>query len=428
MAQGDKLSAQIVAPTSQHSWWKTPIALPKDAPLPIGLDIGYSTIKIRSIYGQHIVPSFLIRAPRLANSRVSENLGGDKTDDIIYTDDRGNTWYIGEKARRHLSSGRISQDDATLYGRNRTKSPEFLVLLRVGVFFGLINQHYVLDRRPIRVTTGLPAQFLDDEVDVRQQFATNNGHHHFTIQVGNNQPMDVAFDVSDDAITVKSQPIGTIFSLVTDTSGNLTEHSDLLDSHLLVCDAGFYTVDTHEANEGDTIDSTTWDDCGMHAVYRQTIQNIYAETEQRVNLNVYQLDNYIKNACIVPYLAPSKDPSITSMIRKEHDFSHALGEYLSAAAKTLAQRLNTRYHMQDISRVVVTGGTGNLIYPYLRDVLAVDVILASRSDSKHDYDNFDPVCANVVGFFNRQMGSILQQAEKEAAATKESKPEEETGE
>ena len=73
----------------------------------------------------------------------------------------------------------------TLLGRQRVQSEDFLVQLRVGLFFarlkGLPEGGYDLDDRPIKVQTGLPPEFIvQDSEELRNKFV---GEHRFSVKV-----------------------------------------------------------------------------------------------------------------------------------------------------------------------------------------------------------------------------------------------------
>lgn len=425
MAPNERIATQNLSPTSQMSFWNSPFPYPKDKPIPIGLDIGYSSTKIRGIYGQHIFPSFLIRAPRLANPLSAQTLFGEREADLKYKDEYGTVWYVGEKARRNLIPGRVNQDDTILYGRNRIKSEEYRVLLRLGIFFGLLKPDFTLDKRPLRLTTGLPANFLQDEVELRKHLRANGGFHRFSVQIGGRDWMDVQFQISDAEVAVLPQPLGTIFSVATDYHGDVTDSELIMKHHLLICDAGFHTVDTYETNGGDTLDTMTWEDCGMQEVYALTVNDIWEHSHKTISVTIHQLDSYMKNGTI-SYIVPSQDPSDRTINTQHYDFTAHLAKNLRSIAERLTLNLSAHYHLQEINRIIVTGGTGKLFFPYLRENLGGNVELAERTHGKHDYENFDPVFANVVGFLNYQIGAILNQPEKEEVAVTSEEKQEDT--
>ena len=99
--------------------------------IPIGIDIGYSSTKVYSIFGSFMFPSLPIRAQQIPLSQSEK--------DIMYKDMEGNVWLVGELALKNLDMMRIQAQPRILYSRRRINSEEFLVLLRVGLFLGLIE-------------------------------------------------------------------------------------------------------------------------------------------------------------------------------------------------------------------------------------------------------------------------------------------------
>jgi len=62
--------------------------------IPIGLDIGYSSTKVCSIFGKHIFPSFPIRM-------AEDSTVFDKETNIKYKDENGDLWYVGGFSLQH---------------------------------------------------------------------------------------------------------------------------------------------------------------------------------------------------------------------------------------------------------------------------------------------------------------------------------------
>ena len=136
---------------------------PVPSPLLCGLDIGYSGIKIQSPCNASIIPSIVVKArndsPLLING-----------EDIRYRDEKGQMWYVGSLAKKTLLYGSTAIKSTTLLGRQRVQSEEFLVQSRIGFFFaklrGLPEGGYDMDERPLKVQTGLPPEFIVQDLSL----------------------------------------------------------------------------------------------------------------------------------------------------------------------------------------------------------------------------------------------------------------------
>lgn len=97
-----------------------------------GIDIGYSGIKIQSPFNASTIPSIVVKerhdAPLLVGS-----------EDIRYRDEKGRVWYVGSLAKKTLLHGSTAVKPTMLLGRQRVQSEDFLVQLRVGLFFSKLK-------------------------------------------------------------------------------------------------------------------------------------------------------------------------------------------------------------------------------------------------------------------------------------------------
>ncbi|WP_066637930.1 ParM/StbA family protein [Desulfolucanica intricata] len=358
--------------------------------VPIGLDIGYSSTKIYSIFGQHIFPSFPVRVHE--DSTIF-----DRDTNIKYKDEKGNIWYIGDLARNTIESGKALYQDETLYGRARINSEEYLVLLRTGLYFGLLQEDYTIAKNvTLKIKTGLPDQYIrSDRKTLKQRFI---GHHHFSIKVGSNPWTNVTFDIREEDITVLSQPFGTLWSLAGNRRGEVIDN-DLLDSkNVLIFDGGFHTIDTYYNMIGAKGTSSTWLHLAMHEIYRRTTDNILYGTHEERDVRIYELDNYIK----------SKRPGEVPYGKKQYySFTKDFFKNLEDVAGEAISQLDLTYNnLNDVDVLICTGGTGKVFYPIFKKYYSLDVLLAERINEANQIENFNTIFSNVVGFFNCLIAEI----------------------
>lgn len=387
--------------------------LDTDKVVPMGLDIGYSTVKVYSVFGTHIFPSFPIKVHNDLSLVNKETY-------IKYKDENDKLWYIGEMARKVIETGEIPTQTKTLYGKQRIYSDEYLVLLRLGVFFGLLKKYNengleMAKNVKLKIMSGLPENYIKgDTKTLKERF---HGHHSFKVQLGDHDWINVSFDIdmNDDDIQVISQPFGTLWSLAANRYGKVT-NVDFLKKQVLIFDGGFHTVDTFYNMSGiGQGTSSTWDDCAMHEVYRRTVRDIAKATNDQADIPIYMMDKYIDS---------DKPGEVFYGRKQKYQFRQDLLKNLEDVAKEAIRQLNTVYnHLLDIDILVITGGTGKAFYPWFarefESLEGLEVVLAEKTNGKNSIDNFDSVFANVVGYFNCLVSMIRNETgyreEKETA-------------
>lgn len=210
-----------------------------------GIDIGYSGIKIQSPFNASTIPSIVVKerhdAPLLVGS-----------EDIRYRDEKGRVWYVGSLAKKTLLHGSTAVKPTMLLGRQRVQSEDFLVQLRVGLFFSKLKDlpegGYDIDDRPIKVQTGLPPEFIvQDSEELRNKFV---GEHRYSVKVGKRPWVNVRIKLDTKDVFICKQPFGTLMASVINSDGVMTNPA-LLKKNVLIFDAGFHTTDDDEEDDDD---------------------------------------------------------------------------------------------------------------------------------------------------------------------------------
>ncbi|MDF2879474.1 MAG: hypothetical protein K0R54_31 [Clostridiaceae bacterium] len=364
---------------------------------PIATDIGYGGVKVFSLNGKHIFPAIPIEIS-------DDKTYFDQPTFIKYKDERGKIWYVGDRAR-HSTQGNIKVDK-TVYGDERLTSPEYKVLLRVSIFFGLLKPDYtIVKNKKIKIVTGLPEEHLEDNAEIlRNRFS---GHHNFQVKIGSGDWIKATFDIEEEDIEVLSQPFGTIFSMAFDKYGNLNNDNNLvIGNNVLVFDGGFHTIDTYLSKIGDQGESRTWDKNAMYNVFADT-RNIIQENT-KLKLEIGEIDKYIATD-------NTDRPKGTIKYGKNnqlYDFTADFEISLKYNAEEIIERLISIYdNFRDIPVVICAGGTGKAYYPYLKKSIPTEVILAEKETLNNSVETFDSVFSNVVGFFKFLIGLIISNNE-----------------
>ncbi len=346
-----------------------------------GIDIGYSGVKVQSPCNASTIPSIVVRAkndsPLLMNA-----------EDIRYRDENGRVWYVGSLAKKTLLYGSTAVKPTTLLGRQRVQSEDFLVQLRVGLFFaklrGLPEGGYDLDDRPMKVQTGLPPEFiLQDSEVLLSKFV---GTHTYSVKIGKRPWLDVSIKLESRDVHICKQPFGTLMSSVISMAGVMTNPS-LLKKNVLILDAGFHTTDTYHfiqgAKEGASL---TWENYSMQEVYQRTCNDILLATANKSDVSVYNLEKAFDTGII--HFGPQKEP---------YDFKKDFYRNLRGVCHELLQELNAAYdNMINVDIILLTGGTGiaweTAIREFYKSTKALDIVLAGESREAYR--------ANVRGYYN----------------------------
>lgn len=320
--------------------------------IPIGLDIGYSSTKVCSIFGKHIFPSFPIRM-------AEDSTVFDKETNIKYKDENGDLWYVGDLAYNTLESGKSLYQENILYSKSRIRSEEYLVLLRVGLFLGLLTKDFNIPKKfTLKVKTGLPDQYMmDDRTTLKERFI---GHHHYSVKIGSHNWTTVSFDIDEDDISVISQPFGTLWSIAANIHGDIV-NSDLFDStNVLIFDGGYHTVDTYFNKAGSKGTSSTWTNIAMNEIYKKTRRKIYEGTHENKYMRQYE---------IVKYLKSSRPGEVPYSNKQWYAFDKDLIENTEEVAREAIRQLMVTYeNLDDVDVIVCTGGTGKAFYPIFKNI------------------------------------------------------------
>lgn len=346
-----------------------------------GIDIGYSGIKIQSPCNASTIPSIVVKArndsPLLMNA-----------EDIRYRDERGQIWYVGSLAKKTLLYGSTAVKPTTLLGRQRVQSEDFMVQIRVGLFFAKLRDlpegGYDIDERSMKVQTGLPPEFiLQDSETLMNKFV---GEHRYSVKIGKRPWVNVNIKLESRDVHICKQPFGTLMASVISEAGVMTNPA-LLKKNVLILDAGFHTTDTYHfiqgAKEGASL---TWENYSMQEVYQRTCNNILNASGNRADVSVYNLEKAFDSGII--HYGPKKEP---------YDFKKDFYSNLRAVCNELLQELNAAYdNMINVDVVLLTGGTGaaweRSIRDFYKDTKALDIILAGEGREASR--------ANVRGYYN----------------------------
>ena len=324
----------------------------------VAIDIGYSSVKT---YSPNIVASFPSYAKKVPFGMADNPIGKLDKNFIAYRDEENNEYFVGDAAQSRLKTGESDSSTAALYTRSRYYSPEFKVIMRVGIALGMMKNQYgdPTGKTPC-IQTGLPPEYLStDKEQIVDVFA---GHHKFQIKFGTSDWIDFEFDIdAENNIKVIPQPMGTLISVATNDNGGANESArEYFSSNVLIFDPGFGTLDTFDIKNHYLDTSKTWDNLGMKNVLERACEIIKEEYDTNITIPMMQKvleDGHFKTKF------DHKTRSVKS-IDIEPILDRANKEVCSEALNTLCNFYN---NLQDQDYLIVTGGTGKAWYPYIKE-------------------------------------------------------------
>lgn len=350
----------------------------------IALDVGYSAVKGYSSNSVFCFPSYARKVTGVALS-----IGDDDSESIQYRDEHGTIWAVGATAQDMITSDETNDSTQALYGRNRYYSEMFKVLVRTGLGIGLMpNKCGTMNNETIVVQTGLPPMYMKSDTDMLRDIFADT--HIFSLKVGNGDWIDFHFTLPECNVFVMQQPMGTLFSIATDSDGNfLPDANKYFRSNTLILDPGFGTLDVFSIRNGRAESSETFDDLGMKRVLSETSKKIFDKYHQEVRIPAMQ-------KC----LASGK---VKCFNRKERSSTlEPFGDMLEESSKDVCMealsRIDSIYNnLQDYDVLIVTGGTGAAWRKYIREyyggMTSLEVINGNQNDS------FSCVFSNVRGYY-----------------------------
>ena len=367
--------------------------LSKEGIVPIGIDLGYSSTKVYSIFGSFMFPSLPIRAQQIPSPQSEK--------DIMYKDMDGNVWLVGELALKNLDMMRIQAQPGILYSRRRINSEEFLVLLRVGLFLGLIEDDFgarykLADYSKLVIQTGLPVlYFIGDQKKITKCFV---GNHKYQIRIGHKEWQTVSIDIEEKNINVMTQPFGPLWALAANQYGEIT-NIDLLRKNFLIFDIGHLIANTYHNKHGLKGNNTSWDNLSMLEIIRLVKQKVIKATDGQADFLDYFFDRIL-----------TLDTQSSSFGKiyygdgQSYDITNDVFKMTEKVAYCAIRELDVIYnYFIDMDMLFLTGGLAKIYYPYFKkhyDSYDLPVLLAESKDNKDPVNNFDTVSANVIGYFN----------------------------
>lgn len=351
----------------------------------VALDVGYSAVKVFSpnIYAEFA--SYAKKEPANFIGKIGGNV-------ILYQDlETGETWTVGETAQDRIDISDANETEAGLYNRQRYNSPMFLVLCRTGIGISCLNlASNAPNGRELFVQTGLPPRYLKSDQEMMKNVI--RGRHHFSLQLGSGEKMEFDLYIKPENIDVISQPRGTLYSVAVGNDHQLTENAEsLLNSSVVVFDAGFGTLDIFPLMANHVEESQTFDNLGMKRVFQETVAEINRRYDQDLTVPVFQ--KYLTTGA---FRYQKRDPE-GRMITKDIPFDDILKEKNYQVCMEAVDKLEQVVPMAGYNYLIITGGTSAAWNQIIRDRFKTSSTLTIIAGNRND--SISMAFANVRGYF-----------------------------
>ena len=251
---------------------------PKGRGYIIGLDIGYSAVKVAYENGFFCFPSY---AKRLDDTML--NLPSNQ--DILYRDDTtGEIYMVGIVAQEMLDSSSTNDTDGELFSRRRYSDKRFKILCYTALGMALADKK---DNKNIIIQTGLPTSFVDgDSSGLKKAF---DKIPQFSLKLGKKPWKTFQVNINPEDIHIMEQPKGALYSYLIRNDGQYVSNAkSILCSNVLILDIGFGTFDFYGVKNRAAICKETIDDLGMKQVLKHTSKSILKEMNEDIRVATLQ--------------------------------------------------------------------------------------------------------------------------------------------
>lgn len=339
----------------------------------IGLDMGYSAPKCVHENGNFVFPNYC--------KKISGEIFGELNKaDLIYTDENGEKYCVGDMAIASLTEDSVVAEDA-MFGRNHYLHPNFKITFQTAL--GLALWDITTDGSDVFIQTGLPpAYIVKDEPYLRSVI---EGHHVFDIsQGGITKHFDVA--IGKDMVDVMYQPMGTYNSIIFDDNGMpVKDAPSFARSNLLVFDGGFGTLDKFFVRANQLESRDTNPNLGMKRILEEA--RLMMQQDLGVSVSIPAMQQCLKTGKV-------KVTDIATLTAKEYPIE----SYIEKANALVREEAldSIKDYIFDIKYLFMTGGTGGAWYQYFKDKLSatgVEVIPGNINS------NLPMIYANARGYY-----------------------------
>ncbi len=362
----------------------------------IGIDIGYSAVKVFSSNSVSIFPAY-------ARPYADHGTVGELPDEYIsYKDlDTGETWLVGSMAQESVTYNEAVDSVEVLFGRDRYFDPMFKVIARVGLAFGMIKNKYgEIGGKKLCVQTGLPPAYIQDDSPYLREVLS--GRHHFSVKIGNSREYEFLFDLPQENIFINLQPVGTLHSICTgDDRKPVAEAKEFLKKNILIYDVGFGTLDLFFVKGHRVSGTHSFSTLGMKQVFLNTADMIKEKYGQTVG--IVEMQKYLATGNVRCF-------DRRSLATKDVPFGHLLELASDRICDEAIEKVAQIYPFNEIDCFVITGGTSAAWSEKIRARLS-GMTTMQIIDGNKNTPSLPLVYANVRGYYMYRYNQLISKAQ-----------------
>ncbi len=323
----------------------------------VGIDVGFGFTKAYNGKNSVIFKSLIGDA---ADIQFRASLGDASATSNLHITLNDKAYFLGSYAELQSNIPEFTLDQEKLV-------EDFIKILAITAA-GICTD----TKGPINVVTGLPVGYL--KRDTRRLKEMIKGMHEITFHTHNGQDQTKRLNI--DKVHVIPQPIGSIFNLIFDESGKITDRA-LANSKLGVVDIGFKTTDFSIFDHLQYIErgSSTMDS-GISKCFSVIANKL--RQESNINIELYRIFKFVEAGMI-------------KIKGKEYNISNLKKRVYTHSASAIAEDLNRLWENDwDIDSIILSGGGSIALAEYLNPKIEGNVIPIQK--------NFDARFNNVQGY------------------------------
>ena len=324
----------------------------------LGIDIGFGFTKVTNGKDFAIFKSVLGEATDI---QFRMNIGASNLSKNLHVTIDDKSYFVGDFAEQQSSVRYFTMDKEKML----SEFVKVFALTSVGIF----SKKYV----PINIVTGLPVGFFSQYQHRFIQIL--KGHHDIVYHRADGTEISRKIHINE--VFVLPQPIGSMFNLMMDEMGEITNR-ELNKQKVGVVDIGFRTTDYTILNQLQYVERGSSSlDIGISNSFALITNKLRQQTG--VNVELYRMYDAAEKGSI-------------KIKGQEYDISNLRDQVYSHSAGTIANNINRLWAEDwDIDAIILTGGGSKELAKYIQPLIEGNVIpIDINSDARLN---------NVQGYF-----------------------------
>lgn len=316
----------------------------------VGIDVGFGFTKAFNGRNSVVFKSVMGDSTQI---QFRSSLGDDQDNSNLHVTLDGKSYFIGSYAEQQSNVREFTLDQDKLL----TDFVKVLALTAIGVCCE--------NNASLNVVSGLPVGFLTKDYKRFADLLT--GRHEIIFHHENKE--DVTRRIHINKIQMIPQPIGSIFNLIMDDRGKITDQ-ELSGQKIGVVDIGFRTTDFSIFDHLQYIErSSTTMDTGISKCFSVIASKL--RQESGVNIELYRMFSFIESGAIK---IRGREYNISSL--KKRVYTHA--------AAAIAADVNRLWEEDwDLDFIILSGGGSMELAPFLQPLIQGNVVpIANGVDAR----------------------------------------------